>query len=304
MPTPRIAVLPPGAAPALEEAVVEGGGELVAVEDAEAVVWADPGGPGDLRETLDAHPDVAWVQLPWAGIEPFVGSLDADRRWTCGKGVYADPVAEHVLALTLGLLRGVGHYARQTTWSEPLGRNLVGARVTILGAGGITATLVRLLLPFGCHLTVVRRHADPLPGVAHVVATADLHDVLPTTDVLVLALALTPETERIIGAAELAALPDHAVLVNVARGRHVDTDALVQALEEGRLGGAGLDVTDPEPLPDGHPLWSAPNTIVTPHVGNTPEMGRRLLAARVRENVARFGRGDPLLGPVDVELGY
>lgn len=304
MPTPRIAVLPPGAAPALEEAVVEGGGELVAVEDAEAVVWADPGGPGDLRETLDAHPDVAWVQLPWAGIEPFVGSLDADRRWTCGKGVYADPVAEHVLALTLGLLRGVGHYARQTTWSEPLGRNLVGARVTILGAGGITATLVRLLLPFGCHLTVVRRHADPLPGVAHVVATADLHDVLPTTDVLVLALALTPETEGIVGAAELAALPDHAVLVNVARGRHVDTDALVQALEEGRLGGAGLDVTDPEPLPDGHPLWSTPNTIVTPHVGNTPEMGRRLLAARVRENVARFGRGDPLLGPVDVELGY
>jgi phosphoglycerate dehydrogenase-like enzyme len=99
-------------------------------------------------------------------------------------------------------------------------------------------------------------------------------------------------------------MPDHAWLVNVARGQHVDTDALVDALRRGTIGGAALDVTDPEPLPDGHPLWTLPNAIVTPHVGNTPEMGRTLLAARVRDNVRRFAAGDDLLGPVHVELGY
>jgi phosphoglycerate dehydrogenase-like enzyme len=301
---PRCAVLPVDRAPYLEDAVRRGGGDVVDVATADALVWVDPAGPEALREVLDANPHLEWVQLPWAGIEPYRDVLDEDRRWTCGKGVYAEPVAEHALALTLGALRGVAHYARQDAWSAPVGRNLLGSRVTILGGGEITRSLVRLLLPFGCHLTVVRRHADPLPGVAEVLPSDRLHEVLPGTDVLVLALALTPETEGVVDAAAIDALPDHAVVVNVARGKHVDTDALVAALEEGRLGGAGLDVTDPEPLPDDHPLWRAPNAIVTPHVGNTPEMGRALLVTRVTENVARYGRGEPLLGPVDVELGY
>ena len=119
-----------------------------------------------------------------------------------------------------------------------------------------------------------------------------------------LALALTPDTERIVDAAVLDALPDHAWVVNVARGGHVDTDALVAALGAGTIGGAALDVTAPEPLPDDHPLWSLPNATVTPHVGNTPEMGRPLLAARVTENVRRFTSGEPLVGPVDPDLGY
>ncbi|MFO7779641.1 MAG: NAD(P)-dependent oxidoreductase, partial [Nitriliruptoraceae bacterium] len=123
-------------------------------------------------------------------------------------------------------------------------------------------------------------------------------------DVVVLALALTPETEHIIDAAALRAMRDDAWLVNVARGRHVDTAALVTALTEGWIGGAALDVTDPEPLPDGHPLWSLDNAILTPHVGNTPEMGIKLLWARVRENVERRVRGDEPLGLVHVDLGY
>jgi phosphoglycerate dehydrogenase-like enzyme len=302
--TPRCAVLPAGRTPRLEDAVRRGGGEVVGPEDAEALVWTDPAGPDALRRTLDDHPGIAWVQLPFAGIEPYRDVLDDDRRWTCGKGVYAEPVAEHVLSLLLGLLRGIGHYARQTTWSGPVGRNLLGARVTILGGGEITRSLVRLLGPFGCHLTVVRRHPDPIDGVDEVVSTDRLAEVLPTSDAVVLALALTPETEHVLDRDALAALPDHAVVVNVARGRHVDTDALVDALREERLGGAGLDVTDPEPLPDGHPLWELPNVIVTPHVGNTPEMGAALLAERVTENVARYARGDELLGPVHVHLGY
>jgi phosphoglycerate dehydrogenase-like enzyme len=311
--SPRCAVLPRDDAGdprvearyrALEQAVEEGGGIPSGVADADAVIWTDTSDPGELRSLLDTHPRIRWVQLPWAGIEPFVPVLDHDHLWTCGKGVYAEPVAEHALALALAGMRHVGGYARAGSWSGPVGRNLLGARVTIVGGGEITRSLVRLLGPFGAHLTVVRRHPDPLEGVDEVVGTASLLDALSASDLVVLALALTPETDGLIDAEALAAMPEHAWLVNVARGQHVDTDALVRALQAGAIGGAALDVTDPEPLPDGHPLWALPNAIVTPHVGNTPEMGRVLLAARVRDNVRRFAAGDDLLGPVHVELGY
>jgi phosphoglycerate dehydrogenase-like enzyme len=288
----------------LERAVVAGGGVLAGIEDAEALVWTDARDPRELRLLLDAHPQVRWVQLPWAGIEPFVEVLDHDRAWTCGKGVYAEPVAEHALALALAGMRGIAGYARASSWSPPVGRNLLGGHVTVLGGGEITRSLVRLLRPFGAYLTVVRRHPDPIDGVAEVVGPDGLLPVLSRSDLVVLALALTPETVRILDADALAALPDHAWVVNVARGQHVDTDALVEALQAGTIGGAALDVTDPEPLPADHPLWSAPNAVITPHTANTPEMGRVLLAARVRENVRRFAAGEDLLGPVHVELGY
>lgn len=301
---PRCAVLPDGQRPELRRAVSDGGGELVEVERAEAIIWADASGPGDLRALLDANPQVRWVQLPWAGIEPFVEVLDHDRRWTCGKGVYAGPVAEHALGLALAGMRGAIRYARQRTWSEPYGTNLLDARVTILGGGEITRSLVRLLEPFGVRTTVVRNRVEPLDGVDEVVGVDRLHPALASADLVVLALALTPLTERIVDAAALGTMQEHAWLVNVARGRHVDTDALVEALRTGAIGGAALDVTDPEPLPDDHPLWTLPTALITPHTANTPEMGVALLSARVRENVARYARGEDLLGPVDVDLGY
>jgi phosphoglycerate dehydrogenase-like enzyme len=314
VPEPRCAVLPAptdhrtdvgrSLVEALTAAVRDGGGIPSSIAEAEAVVWTDARDPGELRTLLDVHPQVRWVQLPWAGIEPFVEVLDHDRLWTCGKGVYAEPVAEHALALALAGLRGVAGYARASSWTGPVGRNLLGAEVTILGGGEITRSLVRLLRPFDARLTVVRRHPEPLEGVDEVVPAGELLPVLSRSDLVVLALALTPETDRIIGREALDAMPDHAWLVNVARGRHVDTDALVDALRARSIGGAALDVSDPEPLPDDHPLWSLPNAIITPHVGNTPEMGRELLSARVRENVRRFAAGTDLLGPVHVDLGY
>ncbi|MFU8841094.1 MAG: D-isomer specific 2-hydroxyacid dehydrogenase family protein [Nitriliruptoraceae bacterium] len=300
----RCALWPAGQRDELRSAVTEGGGQVVDLPDANALIWTSTSRADELAEVLRTHPDIRWVQLPFAGIEPFVEVLDHDRAWTCGKGVYAEPVAEHALALILGGLRGIGRYARQQGWSEPYGHNLLGAHVCIVGGGAITRSLVRLLLPFGTYLTVVRNRPDPIPGVAEVVGLDQLHRTLGEADVVVLALALTPETDRLLDARALAAMRDDALLVNVARGRHVDTDALVAALEAGRLGGAALDVTDPEPLPEGHPLWARDDVIVTPHVGNTPEMGIKLLWARVRENVERFGRGEELLGPVHVELGY
>lgn len=288
----------------IADAVAAGGGTVVEDGPADAVVWTDPKRPDGLREILDADPGIRWVQLPWAGIEPFVPVLDHDHTWTCGKGVYAEPVAEMALTLALMGMRGMATYAPATTWEGPEGRNLLGASVTILGGGGITESLVRLLGPFGCDITVVRRTDSPFAGASRTVTTGELDDVLPGSDVVVLALALTEQTRGLIDARRLALLPGHAWLVNVARGEHVVTDALVDALRDGTLGGAGLDVTDPEPLPDGHPLWALPNCFITPHVGNTPEMAVPLLSARVRENVRRFIAGEDLIGLVDIDAGY
>lgn len=301
---PRVALAPEDARPWLADAIVDGGGIVVALADAEALVWSDPARSSALRDALGAAPDIHWVQLPWAGVEPLVDVLDDQHLWTCGKGVYAEEVAEHALTLALAGLRGLSSYARRTSWSGPQGRNLLGARVTILGGGGICESFVRLLGPFGTRVTVLRRTAAPMTGVDHVGTLDELDAVLVDTDLLVLALALTAETTGVIGVAQLALLPAHAWIVNVARGAHIDTDALVDALSSGSIGGAGLDVFEPEPLPDGHPLWSLDNCLLTPHVANTPDMALPALSRRVSENIGRFSRGEPLLGVVDVRAGY
>jgi phosphoglycerate dehydrogenase-like enzyme len=218
--------------------------------------------------------------------------------------VYAEPVAEHALALALAGLRQVARYARSTSWSRGTGVNLLGARVVVLGGGGITESLLRLLGPFGCDVTVVRRSPAPMDGAARVVGPDGVDAALDGASVVFLALALTPETTGILDRRRLELLAPDAWVVNVARGGHVVTDDLVAVLAEGRIGGAALDVTDPEPLPDGHPLWSEPRCIITPHTANTIEMAIGLLGERVRENVRRRVVGEPLLGPVDPAAGY
>jgi phosphoglycerate dehydrogenase-like enzyme len=304
MAAPRVAVSPETAPPWFARAVERGGGELVPLEHAEVLVWAHPNDPGGLSRAVADHPGLRWVQLPWAGIEPYRDVVDHDHRWTCGKGVYAEPVAELALTLLLGGLRGGVRYARTDRWSDQFGTSLFDGRVTIVGGGGIAEALVRLLRPWRAEVTVVRRHPAPMDGVAAVVGIDELHGALHGADGVVLALALVPDTVGIIGRPELEAMEEHAWLVNVARGRHVVTDDLVEALRAGAIGGAGLDVTDPEPLPEGHPLWSLPNCIVTPHIGNTREMAEPLLSARIAENVRRWAAGEELLGPVDPDLGY
>lgn len=288
----------------MSDAVRAAGAQIVEPEDAEALVWGSARDAASLRETLDRAPQVAWVQLPFAGIEPLVDVLDRDRVWTCGKGVYAEPVAELALALALAGMRGVGRYARAAQWGVPIGRNLVGADVTVLGGGGITEALLRLLGPFECRTTVVRRRVAEIEGADVVVGFDRYVEAIADADLVVLALALTPETEGLLSRNELAQMRRHAWVVNVARGRHIVTDDLVWALDSELIGGAALDVTDPEPLPDEHPLWRQPNCIITPHVGNTPEMAVDLLSERITTNVQRFASGSPLVGVVDVDLGY
>ena len=306
MTAPRIALGPDGTRRWLVEAIETGGARLVTADEAEALVWAAHDAADQLDSVLAAHPQIGWVQLPFAGIEPYAELVarHADRTWTCGKGVYAEPVAELALTLLLAGCRGLATYARATSWGGPEGRNLAGAKVVVAGGGAIAESFLRMLGPFGCATTVVRRSVGPVAGADRVVGIEHLDDVLDGADALVLALALTPETTGLIDRRRLDLLGDGAWVVNVARGLHVVTDDLVAALRSGRLGGAGLDVTDPEPLPDSHPLWSMPNVLLTPHVGNTPAMAVPLLSARVADNIARYATGEALLGPVDPAAGY
>jgi phosphoglycerate dehydrogenase-like enzyme len=302
--TPRVAVVPTPSEP-VTEAVRAAGGEVVGLDDGpDALVWMDAGDVAGLSAAVGAAPTAGWVQLPFAGVEGFVEVLDPARTWTCAKGAYAEPTAEHALALALAGMRQVPARARAGSWGEQAGETLFDAPVVVLGGGGITAALLRLLEPFRCDVTVVRRSAEPMAGAARTVGPDRLDDVLPGALVVVLALALTPHTAGVIGRRQLEAMSPSSWLVNIARGRHVDTDALVDALRAGSIGGAALDVTDPEPLPDGHPLWSLPNCLITPHSANPWQTAQPLLAARVRENVRRFAAGGPLLGLVDLDAGY
>lgn len=313
MSAPRITIGPEDKRAWVRAAVEAGGGDIVPPEQAEGLIWLGTGlgpdprkGPVGLRDLLHAHPNLRWIQLPFAGVEPFVeaGVLTGDRVWTAGQGVYAKPVAEHALTLALAGLRDLSRRCRAREWEAQSGISLIGGRVTIFGGGGITRELIRLLRPFDCEITVVRRRPEPVPGATRTLGFGERYEALKGADVVVLALALTSETEGLIGTVELELMEPHAWLVNVARGRHVVTDDLVLALKEGSIGGAALDVVEPEPLPPDHPLWALPNVIVTPHTANTEAMGQPLLAMRIRDNVQRFGAGEPLLGLVDPELGY
>ncbi|HEV2755550.1 MAG TPA: D-isomer specific 2-hydroxyacid dehydrogenase family protein [Actinomycetota bacterium] len=308
--TVRVALCP-GSLPVLEEAVTAAGGVLAAPSDADALVWTDPWDPESLRKTLDGSA-ISWVQLPFAGIEDFVaaGVIDGSRTWTCTKGVYGHTTAEHALTLMLGAARRLHVHARATEWEQvpnPLDRterSLSGATVLLIGTGGIGRALVGMLGPLGTRTLAVNRSGRPLDGAAATHPVGELHRLLPDAAFVVLAAALTDETRNLIDGRALALMHRDAWLVNVARGGLVDTDALVRALRDGSIGGAALDVTEPEPLPADHPLWTLPNALITPHVANTWPMAVPELAAMVRRNVERFAAGEPLEGIVDPALGY
>jgi phosphoglycerate dehydrogenase-like enzyme len=306
--SPRIAVVP-FPEPGIIGSVEAGGGDVTEPEEADGLVWTNPGDPSGLKEALVTSP-ARWVQLPFAGIEEFVaaGVLDPARTWTCTKGIYGYACAEHALALMLAAARDLRWHARATTWrGGGLGspeRLLRGAQVLILGAGGIGRELVRLLGPFEVETTVVSRSGREVEGASAARRVDDVDDLLPAAAFVVLALALTPATRRLIDRRRLSLMRPDAWLVNVARGAHVDTDALVAALEERSIGGAALDVTDPEPLPEGHRLWTLDNALITSHVANTWDMALPELRAMVERNVAAFAAGEELEGLVDVDLGY
>ena len=236
----------PTPAPFAVEAVEGGGRAVVSLTDEpEALVWLDSHDVGGLTEALTAAPGARWIQLSSAGVESMTEVIDQTRIWTCAKGAYAQPVAEHALTLALAGLRLLPTRIAARSWGAQGGTSLFGERVTILGGGGITRSLLGLLGPFEVEATVVNRSGNPVPGAARTVPVSELDSTLGDALVVVLALSLTPETRGIIGADQLALMDQTTWLVNVARGGHVDTDALVDALAKGAIAGAALDVHRP-----------------------------------------------------------
>ena len=304
-----IAVLPrPN--PVFVDAVLAGGGSVQPLNDTTTgIVWLSLKDSDALAQILDENPGIQWVQLPWAGVDAFADVLErfADRAyplWTSAKGAYSEPVAEHALALTLALLRRIPQKVRAGRWVEKSGTSVYGLNVTIIGAGGIAAEIIRLFGMFDARITVVRRSTEPMAGADVTVTSSELASALPNADVVIIAAASTGETSRLLGEAEFRLMKESAVLVNIARGAHIETDALVDALRSGAIAGAGLDVTDPEPLPDGHPLFSEPSCIVTSHSADTPEMTAPLLANRIRLNVEALHSDVGFVGVVDPAAGY
>ena len=310
-PSPGPITILPESNAMFSDAVEAGGGRLVPLSsETRGIVWIANHSPEVLLNALEKFPEIQWVQLPWAGVDKFSGVLSrfADEEWplwTSAKGAYSEPVAEQALALSLALLRQFPQRALWTSWAtEQTGTSLYGKRVVIVGAGGIAIEIMRLMAAFDAHVTIVRRSPGELAGADLTVTTERLHDVLPDADVVILAAASTTGTAKLIGTAEFALMKKEAVLVNIARGALIDMDALVAALRDGEIAGAGLDVTDPEPLPDDNELWNEPACIITSHSADTPPMTQPLLANRIRVNVAAFLGDGRFVGTVDPEAGY
>lgn len=301
-PRGRVAVEPLDR-PDIAEAVREAGGSVVPVAQAEALVWTGDE-PELLRELL--HPGISWVQLCAAGVDTWIepGVIDDSRDWTAAKGVAARPIAEHALSLMLAAARDLGSRIRATSWGGPSGRRLEGTTAGILGCGGIGEALIGLLACLGVPTTALTRSGRPVSGAARSLGPSGLELLLAESDWLFICAPATLKTQGLIDRRALRIMRPAAWVVNVSRGTIIDTGALVEALEEGRIGGAALDVTDPEPLPEGHRLWSLPNVIITPHVATTPGMHAAEMCERVRQNVKRFRTGRELIGKVSPQEGY
>lgn len=309
-PVPGPIAILPNEAPHLVAAVEAAGGVVAPLgPDTAGLIWVHPSDSAGLATVLADHPDIGWVQLPWAGVDAFAPVLSAHAGqaipiWTSAKGAYSEPVAEHAVALALACIRELPEKARRTSWTPRSGESIFGRRILIVGAGGVALEIIRLLQPFHPSITVVRRSPDAVPGTDRVVTAEHLDEVLPDAEIVILAAAATDETSRLIDARRIDLMDENAILVNIARGALVDAEALAAALERGHLRGAGIDVTDPEPLPDGHPLWTAPRAIITCHSADTDEMVAPLLASRVESNTRALLGDGAFIGVVDPAAGY
>jgi phosphoglycerate dehydrogenase-like enzyme len=308
-----VAVVPTPVQPIVEAVKTAGGTPVDSADACDAIVWTNPLDPGGLGKTLEDSP-ATWIQLPFAGIESFwsAGVIDDGHTWTCAKGIYGPSTAEHALALILAAARRLHFHARDRTWAAEGSADMEGSpwqrlkdkTVLIVGTGGIGSALTAMLEPLGPRVVGVNRSGRPLSGAELTDSVDSLPALLPEADFVVVAAALTDATRKLFDAEMLACMKPEAWLVNVARGGLVDTSALVEVLRAESIGGAALDVTDPEPLPGDHPLWRLDNALITPHVANTWAMAMPELAAMVERNVAAFARGGALEGLVDTSAGY
>lgn len=301
----ELVAIEPKSFPAYEQAVIESGCVVSELNDSVgALIWTDYSNPEGLAKAIAENSQLTFVQLPFAGVDSFGDVIKAPLRFACAKGAYREPVAEHALTLALALSRIIPERVLTKTWGRKFADSLYDSNVLIVGGGGIAEELVKLLTPFRAKITVVRNQRIPLVGVEKTVGLEQINQELSQADYVFLACALTEKTRALIDLAALSTMKETAYLINIARGQVVVTDDLVQALNLGIIAGAGVDVTDPEPLPDEHPLWSAKNIIITPHTADTNAQVIRLFSQRIKENLAAYrGQGD-WVGLVDPDLGY
>ncbi|WP_257181500.1 D-isomer specific 2-hydroxyacid dehydrogenase family protein [Corynebacterium cystitidis] len=275
------------------------------VHEAEFLVY--PG--GRLPELPE---NIKWVQFIYSGVDGIMPTIKKSGvRWANAAGVYATPVAEAALALMLSVMhqhKAATMYPTFRVRAELDSRTQLLAddntTVVILGAGGIGKRLIEMLRGFNVNVVAVNRSGNPVEGADRVVTTDQLESVWPTADVVVNLLPLTQQTRGLVDKHAFDAMPTNAILVNVGRGPVVDTDALTEALQSGAIAGAGLDVTDPEPLPEDHPLWQLPNCLITPHIATTWTTAPKFIAPCIIANAAAFEAGEKMVTEVDTEAGY
>jgi phosphoglycerate dehydrogenase-like enzyme len=299
--------------------VVDGVELVAAANEAEAIAAA-PGADGLIgfcsAAILEAGPDIRWIQLPYAGAERCIatpGVRERDILVTNAQRIYGPEIAEHVMAMLLMFSRGLTvYYAEQQKgiWNRPAVPEeklweLTGKTMLVVGLGGIGTETAQRAHAMGMNVIATRGSSREGPDFVSYVGLADeLLELTERADVVVNATPLTPATRDIFDADFFATMKPTAYFINVGRGGSVVTDDLVDALTSGAIAGAGLDVTEPEPLPEGHPLWSLPNVIITPHVaaGSDVRVGRLWLV--LRENLRRYAAGEKMYSEVSLEQGY
>jgi len=255
-----------------------------------------------------------WVQTFGAGVEwllsPEVVRRE-DLRITNASGIHAQPIAEHVFGFVLMFARQLHRAARlqsDRNWDSSSVRDrvstLAGATLGIVGLGSIGGRVAQIANAFGMRVIALRRSPGPAPGVERSFGPGQLVSFLKEAEYVVNALPLTTQTRGFFGPREFSAMRSDAVLINIGRGGTVQTEALVEALRNGRIAGAALDVADPEPLPSDHPLWTLDNVILTPHYSGAHPGYVQRASAIFLENLVRFVAGDELLNLVDPHAGY
>jgi phosphoglycerate dehydrogenase-like enzyme len=279
---------------------------LAAMHGAE-VFWVDSG-VGDIAKAIEAGADLKWVTTQATGVDfwPLEVIQKHNLVLTNGGGVGAIPISEYLVMGLLAGLKGLPEMVRaqdRRDWLKlpPSTAEMFGKRALIYGYGGIGRAIAERLRPFGVAVTGVRRNPGDEAGV---IAASDWEARLPETDLLILSVPLTGATRALVSTSQLAALPQGAWVANIARGGLIAEDALVASLKSGHLGGAYLDVTDPEPLPKESELWSLSNVILTPHSSWATEHQMERAAEIFLDNFERYRRGAPLKNVVDLTLGY
>lgn len=266
-------------------------------------------------ETLNAGQSIQWIQMVTAGVENCVSIPAVKERnilVTNMQRIAGPVIAEHVIAMTLALTRGLDVYIPaqvQGKWIPrlPPGRatTVDGKTMLVVGLGGIGTEVAKRAHALGMKVTATRNSGRTGPDfVSYVGLSDELPKLAAEADFVVNTAPLTPQAKGIFNAELFGKMQPTAYFINIARGGSVVTSDLVDALNSGKISGAALDVTDPEPLPPGHPLWKAPNLIITPHVSADSDLGGEAPLQVVRENLKRYSAGDKMLSIVDVTRGY